>query len=228
MTVVNKIPSPHDPTLQYFIPNPVLGVNDLVARFVSEALPSRSLGPINEWLSYGGPNRRLFMTTSANYPSLVQHVTRRVVRFDGVNDQLTVESPPILTTCTIYLVAKFAIVDAARHILLNMGGANIGIDGTKIRVAGSGSSVLSTLNVNADEWVVIAVAFNGNTVSLSYKGDAITSTITVGELNLFTLGGTGGLFFGGDIHEAIVFDSVHDATTRAQQMNHLREWYTAA
>lgn len=228
MTVANKVPSPFDLTLPYFVPDPVLGVNDLVLRFASESLPARSLGPISEWLSYRGPNRRLYMTTSANYPTLAQEGERRVVRFDGVNDQLTVESPPILTTCTLYFVSKFSTVDAGRHILANLGGANIGIDGNKIRVAGSGSSVLSTLNVNAGEWFALAVAFNGNEVSLTYKGQTITQTITVGELNLFTLGGTGGLYFGGSVFEANVFDSVHDVTTRVQYMNQLREWFNAA
>lgn len=229
MAVVSKVPSPFDVTLPYFIPDPVLGLNDLIVRFVSESMPASSLGPISEWKSGpGGPNRRLYMTTSANYPSLVQHVTRRVVRFDGVDDLMTVETPPTMTTFTVYLVAKFSIVDANRHILLNMGGANIGIDGTKIRVAGSASNVYSTLDVIADQWVVIAVTFNGNTVSLTYKTETITSTITVGAMTLFTLGGTGGLYFGGDVHEAIAFDSVHTESTRIQYMNQLREWYTAA
>lgn len=228
MTAVSKIPSSFDPTLPYFIPDPVLGTSDLIARFVSESLPLRSLGPISEWLSYGGPSRRLFMTTSANYPSLVQDGTRRVVRFDGVNDLMTVETPPIMTTCTIYLVAKFSIVDAARHIIMNMGGANIGIDGTKIRIAGSASNLLSTLDVTAGERIVIAVTFNGNAVSLTYKGVTVSATITVGELNLFTLGGTGGLFFGGDLSDVLAFDSVHSEALRLVQMNQLRARYNAA
>ncbi|CAN7154456.1 hypothetical protein LJR044_002511 [Microbacterium foliorum] len=228
MTVANKVPSPFDLTLPYFIPNPVLGTNDLILRFVSESLPARSLGPISEWPSYGGPNRRLYMTTSANYPTLMQEGERRIVRFDGVDDLMTVDSPPTMTTCTVYLVAKFSTVDAARHVLLNMGGANIGIDGSKIRVSGSSSTMLSTLNVNAAEWIVIAVTFNGNDVTLTYKTETVSATITVGALSLFTLGGTGGLWFGGGVFEANAFDSVHNASTRTSYMNQLREWYNAA
>ncbi|KIP93371.1 hypothetical protein RU09_06040 [Microbacterium sp. MEJ108Y] len=232
MGIISDIPSDFDLTLPYDTLEPVLGTNDLILRFVSESLPASSLGPISEWRSGpSGPNRRLFMTTSANYPSLVQHVTRRVVRFDGINDLLTLESPPTMTTCTLYMCGRFSTVDANRHIIANLGGANIGIDGNKLRVAGSGSSgVLSTTNVNADEWIVFAVTFNGTSVTLSYKSDSITNAAVTlgGDLNLFTLGGTGGLFFGGDIHEALMFDSVHGDSARAQQMQQLREWYIAA
>lgn len=228
MPIVVEVPSPFDQTLPYFIPDPVLGRSDLIFRFVSESLDAQALGPVSEWRAGpGGPARSLIMNTAANKPVATQDGDRRVIRFDGVNDLMALASPPAMPTLTLYFVAKFSTVDAARHVISNLGGANIGIDGNKIRVAGSTGGVSSTLGVGAGEWIVFAVTHTGTTVSLSYKTETVSGAIT-GALASFGLGGTGGLYFGGDIHEILGYGSAHSESARTQQMDQLRDWYKAA
>jgi hypothetical protein len=167
--------------------------------------------------SGGGTVRPTFQTNVQNGLS--------VVRFDGVNDNLTINPAPwaaSLTGYTAYAVAKMSSTSGTRTLICtDQNGQKISFNGTNWTVSTSGGTGTSTVTGDTTKFHIFGLIYDGSKATNAEKlifrynetTQPLTFTGTVGattnastnQINIGWYSVTSTEYFAGDIGELIYF-----------------------
>lgn len=224
MAVTIHVQTAFDATLPFDKPDTVAASPKM--RFVAGDLSS---GAVSSWTSDLGTAHVLAQATATAQPSRNIVGTAPAVVFDGTTDTLTSVYTPS-TVMSVYVV--FKATNAAKgsaQAIVAFGGAYIGLGSTgKLIAIGTSGSVQSVGTLTSGVLYAACITLNGNAGTVEVAAENVAGTTTVGTLDKLHLGASAGAaFFGGEIRELRIFDTLHSQAQRTAELAGLRSWWGA-
>ena len=193
---------------------------------------THSANSVSLWGDKSDNNLMALQSSSANMPSLVANGQNNLptVRFDGVNDYISVPSLSITQAYTIYSVAKTTAGSGRDYLFDGATSTNSARSLIALRNAGkvqfwAGNWANSNLDSPTDFFTISAV-FDNTSSQLSLNGTTVTGKNT-GNYNLYkgiNLGtnyNKNADFLEGDIAELIIVDGVASTSERQKVEGYL-------
>ncbi len=228
-----------------FFPSTVFGFAPSDLSNLSLWLKADSLGltdgaSVSSWTDSSGNNHNATQVTTNAQPIFKTNILggKPVIRFDGINDELSESLSVSNTNYTVFLVAKSTASAGSFHIAVGYGN---GSDGTlwmgqfnsTNEITISGSSLANDLKTNADPAAnhIYSVVANGGALYGYVDGSSAGVGGALGNRpsDYLTLGSysNDGLPWQGDIAEVIVYNSSLSDSDRQQVENYLNTKYAS-
>lgn len=211
--------------------NPI-ALGNLKAWYKADAGVTLNGSTVSAWADQSGNGYNLSQATAANQPTFVSNSQNGLpaIQFDGTNDILSIATGSNITVgndVTFYIAWKKTTAAFINWILYDGASTAITAQNNANAWAGAANVVASAMANNTWYSRSGTLKTTGGFSGSIYLNNVLAGSVTPGSTNwnLFrSLGSTDyGLVYG-TIGEILIFNAIHDSTTRAEMQTYLSRW----